>query len=173
MTAPTTPDSTDQTWRSFAGRLPDYLVAEYEREETKAEDDEFLRRVFPHMDPAETRHQIQHRLFDEAKVQARFYDIPLPAEATTADSWIEDDEYRWTRIVYGTHRTLNAPITEPGLLHKSASLEVGISGMQTTDGRVEWSLYINSDENPVGADSAVAFASLMIEAADELSRLRA
>jgi hypothetical protein len=146
-----------KSWRDLADRLPAHLVRQYVRLERFSEAE--IRAAFPGDDPAEIMQRQQQHMLDEALEQLPFEHVALPATATNAETWQDDGTGTWTRMVIGTYRQLD-------------HLAVGIDGIQSADGSVRWSMYVNADDDATTPDQALAFSALLLAASDELEALR-
>ena len=111
-------------------------------------------------------------MLDEARLEAQqnladthtFGHIPLPRGVESADHWKADDTGTWTRQLTVPARTVD---------RAGADATVYVDGVQSTDGTVEWSLYVLADDRePLTADQARRFAAMITDAANELDRRR-
>jgi hypothetical protein len=85
------------------------------------------------------------------------------AGVESADHWEADDTGAWTRRLSVSSRSID---------RGGADSTVYVDGVQSTDGTVEWSLYVLADDRePMTADEAREFAA-MLTAAAELERLK-
>lgn len=145
-----------QTWRDVADRLPEHLVRFYERSEQFSAGEMEL--AFPGQDTADVLQQMQQNMLAEALTQLPFEHIPLPPQATTADTWQVDETGSWTRVVMGTRRDVG-------------HMWVGIDGVQSPDGSVRWSMYVDADGDATTAEQAREFSAELRAVAEELEAL--
>lgn len=154
MVTPNT--NTAETWRDLADQLPPHVVQRFERHERLTELHGPL--AFPQEDPAEVVRRDQALMLREAREQIPFVHVPLPDAAQNAGLWEDSVDDGWTRLVDGTRRTVGP-------------LSVCISGVQSPDGSVVWSVAAETKDDAVTAEQIREYAALLIEAADELDRL--
>lgn len=145
-----------QSWRDLADQLPPHVVQRFERQERMTELHGPL--AFPQEDPAEVVRRGQELMLREAREQIPFAHVPLPAAARTAYLWEDSVDGTWTRVVDGTRRTVGP-------------LSVCISGVQSPDGSVVWSVAAETKDDAVTTEQLREYAALLIEAADELDDL--
>lgn len=153
----TTQDSTATSWRDLADQLTPDTIRRFERQERLTELHGPL--AFPHEDPAEVIRKDQQHMLEEARNQIQFAQVKLPETAESADLWEDDGDGEWTRGVYGTDR-------------KTGPLSVGISGVQSADGSVEWNVTAYAKDDPVTPAQLREYAVMLTDAADELERLK-
>lgn len=147
-----------QTWRDLAPLLAPDTIAAYERNEQQFASAD-LSQIFPGEDPADVLDKVRRNMLEDARVQARFGHIALPAAATGAEPWQDDDDDQWERLVHGPHRS-------------TAHLGVGITGIQQVDGTVEWSMYVNADDDETTPEQARQFAAQVLAIAANLEALQ-
>jgi hypothetical protein len=168
----TTDDDNATTWRHLADQLTPEQIARFEHAEQICMTGAHL--VFPQNDRSETLSSMLKGVLKEARWEAQqnltdahtYGHVPLPAGVgvESAEHWEADDTGTWTRRLSVSSRTLDRP---------GADSTVYVDGVQSTDGTVEWSLYVLADERePMTADQARHFAAMLTEAADELDGLR-
>ena len=139
-------------WREYTGSLPANVVRSFERAEHLAKTEAHL--AFPGDDPAEVLRTVQANILDEVLDQHLFANVELPEGIEEADTWQEDDDGNWTRLVFGTRRDLG-------------HLSVSITGEQRPDGSVTWELYVYADDDPTTPHRARALAEALVLAAAE------
>lgn len=155
MTNTITPETT-QTWREFADQLPAHAIGRFERHELLTELHGPL--AFPEEDPAEVIRRDQRMMYEEARDQVPFAHVALPESAIGADLWTSDDDGNWYRVVDGGTRS-------------TGRLGVSLSGIQTADGAVVWTVSADTKDDAVSPAQLREYATLLTAAADELDRL--
>lgn len=148
---------TAQTWRDLADQLPAHVIRRFERHEHLTELHGPL--AFPEEDPADVIRKDQRQLLEEARNEVPFAHVSLPAIATGADLWNDDDDGNWTRIVDGTHRS-------------TGPLSVSLTGVQSPDGSVVWSVSAYAQDDEVSPSQLREYAALLSDAAAELEQLQ-
>jgi hypothetical protein len=89
---------------------------------------------------------------------ALFADVTPPPEEGHYYPWENVGDNTWTRFFVGTSRKLG-------------DVEVSISGVQSSDGTISRGITVSAGED-MGATEARQLAALLVEAADEMDRLR-
>jgi hypothetical protein len=153
----TTHDDDATIWRDLADYLTPGTIRHYEGCEHAAKTEAHL--AFPNEDPEEVLRRVQAGMLEEARQQVPFAHTPLPAAAEESDTWQDDGTGTWSRVVFGPRRDI-------------AHMAAGVDGVQHADGSATWSIYVHADDDPTTADQARAFAAALIEAADDLNRLK-
>ena len=165
----TTDNDNAATWRDLADQLTLEQISRFEHAEQLCMTSAHL--AFPQNDRSKTiadmldgvleaRWEAQQNLTDAHT----FGHVPLPRGLESADHWEFDDTGTWTRRLSVSSRTLD---------QRGADSTVYVDGVQSTDGTVEWSLYVLADDRePMTSDQARQFAAMLIEAANELDRRR-
>lgn len=148
--------TTATSWRDFVDHLPPHVIARFERHEQLSELHGPL--AFPEEDPAEVIRRDQQMMFEEARDQVPFAHVPLPPCANWADLWDEAGDGSWSRVVDGTSR-------------QTGPLAVNITGVQSSDGSVSWSVSADTKDYAVSPEQLREYAVMVVEAADELDRL--
>ena len=147
----TTHEDNATSWRDLAGELTDKERSSLEQLERESQG-----RVTPGILLKWARDYIAGRLADAA-----YCDVPAPADVTFVGEWEQDLKLGgWSR----------------GLVWRAsvdATMCVDIDGRQHCDGTVERgiSVYLNEGAQFTSAE-ARRLATLLVEAADELDRLR-
>jgi hypothetical protein len=146
-----TTDDNATTWRDLARELTDQERAFFERIEQES----------PERMPAEVllryaRGNIEGRIADTA-----YGDVPAPADATSVGRWEKDLKLGgWSRTLVWRE-------------FRDWEMSVDIDGRQQCDGTVERAISAYLDECPKFTSAeARRLAALLVEAADELDRLR-
>jgi hypothetical protein len=158
----TTHDENATTWRDLADQLTPEQASRYERHEADA-----MQSIAAARNVYESPEDIARCFLSEARVEAAHnltdstFDVPVPASTVEVGHWEEDGEGRWTRLVHGESRTID-----------SYDATFYLTGEQSPDGAVAWSLYVHvNDSGSMTTDQVRELAAKLIEAADELDRL--
>jgi hypothetical protein len=166
----TTDNDNAATWRDLADQLTLEQISRFEHAEQPCMTSAHL--AFPQNDRSKTIADMLDGVLKEARWEAQqnltdahtFAHVPLPAGVESAEHWESDDTGTWTRRLSVSSRTLG---------RRGADSAVYVDGVQSTDGTVEWSLYVLADDRePMTSDQARQFAAMLIEAANELDRRR-
>jgi hypothetical protein len=148
---PTTHDDNATTWRDLTDQLTPKQQATLERYER-----DFANRNIPATAEllAIARDSAQHTLSDQM-----FADLPMPDGVRLADHWQPDGD-EWMRAFDGTSRTVK-------------DTHVEIVGEQRASGAIARCIHVFSDgTDDLHNDDARRLAAALVEAADELDRLR-
>jgi len=145
----TTPDNTATTWRDLADQLTPEQISELEYCEREE--------IPPGAASAQGHLNHARKLAELNVARAMFADIAPPPEAREIDDWTDwDDEVYQRGFTSWTH---------PGR-------EVSILGWQFNDGRVEREILDRGGDGPMTAAQARQRAAALLDAADQLDRLR-
>jgi hypothetical protein len=153
----TTTDNKVTSWRDLIEHLTPDTGKRFERHEHLSSIHGPL--AFPDEDPEEVRSRDQQRMLEEAREQIPFAHIALPAAAKGADTWQDNGQGNWSRLVFGPE-------------HKTELFSTWITGVQSPDGTVRWSLSFDAGDEADVPDQIRERAAMLIEAADELERLQ-
>ncbi|WP_104183594.1 hypothetical protein [Mycobacterium avium] len=153
-----TPNENAMVWRDLADALTPQQIAYIEDWERRPQDppraDGRMRTDEEHQ--ASLLHAA--REFVSSNVAgAIFADVAPPAEDGQHYPWEDAGDGKWTRFFVGTTRKLG-------------DAEVFISGIQSSDGRINRSITISGAED-MDTEQARQFAVLLADAADEVDRL--
>lgn len=151
------------SWRDLSDQLTPEQARRFAHHEAEA-----LESIRRGRNVYESPAQVAQGLLGEARWEAQqnltdaLFDAPAPAFAEAVEHWEDDGRGNWSRRVDGPHRTIDG-----------ADASVYVQGIQTPDGAVDWSLWVTvSDRENMTAEQARTLAATLVEAADELDRLR-
>jgi len=169
----TTHDDNATSWRDLADQLTPEQIARFARFEAGAMQSLHKRQQQPA--PAgwvpESAESIARGFLAEARREAEcnlndtLFDVPVPAgmDLEEVDHWEDDGTGTWTRLLHGETRNI-----------EGFDAAVYLTGVQTQDGAVTWSLYVHVEDNhALTSDQLRALAANLVVAADELDRLSA
>lgn len=155
----TTHDDNATTWRELADALTRQQVAYIEEWERHPEIPPLADGSAPTNDAHQRALLFTAREFVGSNAAAAlFADVAPPPEEGHYYPWENIGDDTWTRFFVGTSRKLG-------------DVEVFISGIQSSDGSISRDINVSAGEG-MGATEARELAALLIQAADELDRLR-
>jgi hypothetical protein len=163
---PTTHDDNATTWRDLADQLTSEQVRRFDHLESVVMDSR--KRHLAAGAPYVSAEDLARGFLKDARSEAqqnlldKMFDVAAPEGATSVEHWEDDGSGQWTRRVTASSRTI--PV---------ADATVYIDGVQQLDGTVTWSLYVHADDGrDLTTDQVRQFAAQLVEAADEMDRLR-
>lgn len=162
----TTHDDNATTWRDLADQLTPEQVRRFEHQEAIA-----LRSLERNPAPRgwvpESAEEIIRGFLTEARWEAQqnltdaMIGMPAPAGAEEVGHWGDDGTGKWSRDIHGQCRNIDG-----------FDGAVYLTGEQTRDGAVTWSLYVHvEDRDGMTVDQVRQLATNLVEAADELDHM--
>lgn len=158
----TTPDDTATTWRELESELTFDQVGQLLNFESKAKGDPV---AVAESLLSQAREHVQKNKVDGEK----FSHLPLPAGAERVYHWEDDGEGNWTRLFAGLSAVVERPL--PEYRNYRNMVEVGIDGVQYSDGSTERMIHIHSDGTSFTTANVRELVEYLTRMADEIDRL--